>query len=52
MAGRIANPRNVALIFLTKSEHGLNSPSILVNDSEDLGKKVIKIVLSLIEDLP
>jgi histidinol dehydrogenase len=52
LADRTANPRNVALDFLTESEHGSDSASILVTDSEDLGREVIKIVPSLIEDLP
>ena len=52
LADKTANPRNVALDFLIESEHGPDSASILVTDSEDLGREVIEIVPSLIEDLP
>jgi len=52
LADKTANPKNIALDFLIESEHGPDSASILVTDSEDLGREVIEIVPSLIEDLP
>jgi len=52
LADETANPKNIALDFLIESEHGPDSASILVTTSEDLGKEVIKIVPSLVEDLP
>jgi len=52
LADKSADPRKTALDFLIEAEHGPDSAAVLVTDSMELGKEVIRLVPSLVEKLP
>jgi len=52
LADKTADPMIVATDLVGQAEHGYNSPVWLVTDDRDLAEEVIRLVPTLIDDLP
>ena len=52
LADKTADPFIVATDLVSQAEHGYNSPVWLVTDDRDLAEEVMKLVPTLIDDLP
>ena len=52
LADKTADPFIVATDLVGQAEHGYNSPVWLVTDDQELAKEVIRLVPTLIDDLP
>lgn len=52
IADQTADPMIVAVDLVSQCEHGYDSPVWFLTDSKSLGRKIIKIVPKVIDDLP
>ena len=52
LADATADPMIAAVDLVSQAEHGYNSPVWLVTDSRDLAEEVMRLVPTLIDDLP
>lgn len=52
VADEYADPFIVAVDLLSQAEHGPDSPAVLITTSEDLGRKVIEHIDTILVDMP
>ncbi|KAF2021828.1 histidinol dehydrogenase [Aaosphaeria arxii CBS 175.79] len=52
VADEYADPFTVATDLLSQAEHGPDSPAVLITSSEEVGRQTIKVVQTLLKQLP